>query len=171
MRGGSEVFWGVLLVAAGLLMLLKYSFNLNIPIARTLAGLLLIYLGVSVLVGGGRWWGLESRDTLLFTSGVLEAGPLSRELNVIFSSGAVDLSGLSADRRDRVKVNVIFSHADLRLKAGQAACIKADAVLGRTLLPDGQTVSFGETIYQSPGEGEPVQIECHTVFGTLTVKD
>lgn len=50
----SKLFWGALVIIAGILIILGGVFKINIPIFRTLFALFLIYIGVHMLMGSFR---------------------------------------------------------------------------------------------------------------------
>lgn len=47
----SGLFWGLILVLLGLSVILKSVFHINIPLIKILLAILLIYWGITLLIG------------------------------------------------------------------------------------------------------------------------
>ncbi len=168
----SEIFWGLLLVVIGLAAILR-SFDINIPIFRVIVAFLLIYLGFSLLLGGAPG-GISEPGTLIFREANLtERDFQEREINLIFSSGEIDLSQLDPEDIKTREINVIFGSSTVILSPDQLAEMDVSAVFSSVRLPDDNSIVFGDYNYRSPGleEGLPadISLEISVVFGGMEI--
>ncbi len=170
MKFFSQYFWGVLLICVGVAYLLRYNFNINIPIFRTAVGLIIVFLGLSILFGG---FGYRMDNGLLFSSGELKADARQDEYHIIFSSGQIDLSGIVPDRPgQKVKIDCIFSSGVVVVGKDQPVVVHLDSAFGSASVPNGTTVNFGEANYRSgeiPAGTNYLHIEADAVFGSLKI--
>jgi len=174
MRIGSivdAVFWGVLLIAAGTLLIVRKYVPFNLPVGRIIVALIFVYLGVRIIVGGTA---LRDENTVLFGSRTTLAGDASRgrDYNIIFGSGDFDFRALPADDVIR-EVNVVFGSATLRVSPDAPVEIRMSSAFGSVRTPDGQTISFGDRTWTSAAyrEGSPaLRIKAASVFGSLAIR-
>jgi len=165
------VFWGVLLIAAGVLLIVKKYVPFSLPVGRIIVALVFVYLGVRIIVHGPT---VREENTVVFGSRTMLSGETrgSRDYNVIFGSGDIDLTGLPADDATR-EVNVIFGSGTLRVNPDAPVHIRMSSVFGSVRAPDGSTVSFGDRTWTSPAyrEGSPaLRIKAAAVFGSLSIR-
>jgi len=174
MRIGSlvdAVFWGVLLIAAGTLLIVRKYVPFNLPVGRIIVALIFVYLGVRIIVGGTA---LRDANTVMFGSRTTLAGETggSRDYNIIFGSGDFDFQALPADDVTR-EVNVVFGSGTLRVNHDSPVQIRMSSAFGSVRSPDGQTISFGDRTWTSAAyrEGSPaVRIKASSVFGSLAIR-
>jgi hypothetical protein len=174
MRMGSlvdAVFWGALLIVAGVLLIVRKYVPFNLPIGRIIVALVFVYLGVRIIVGGTA---LRNENTVVFGSRTTLAGDAaaSRDYNVIFGSGDIDFTSLPADGATR-EVNVIFGSGTLRLNPDTPVQVRMSSAFGSVRTPDGSTVSFGDRTWTSPAyrEGSPaLRVKAAAVFGSLSIR-
>lgn len=170
MRPGIEYLLGLLLITAGIVLISKHYFDLNIPVVRTILALGFIYLGIIILWGG---WKVEDTNMIVFNKETLVIDDRNQEYNLIFSNGKIELPHrVNPQVSEQKKVNVIFSNGELRVSPELPVLINVDSVFARTQFPDGATVNFGSYTYRSKGyiEGENyLFIESSVVFGNLKV--
>jgi len=167
----SGLFWGVILITAGVLLVIKNLLHLNIPVFKILVGIFFVYLGVSMLAGG---FSKKTGSEIIFSSGTTTADTTEKNYNVIFGSGVLDFSRLSPSDTVRVyEVNVIFSSAELRMNPAIPYEVKATAVFGSAETPDDKTVSFGSRYSSAAGDSASAKIiiEANTVFGSMDIVD
>jgi predicted membrane protein len=174
MRLIKTYFWSGLLIVAGLLMIIKHSFNLRFSTPRILFGLVIIYIGCFVLFNGSSWIGnVRGGANLVFGNGHIPVRTLEDEYNIIFSNGSIDMTDMDKVPFGReVKVNVIFGNGTLRINPDIPIVIKMSAVFGSVQAPDRSSSGFGENIYRTPAaqaEGDYLEIEANAVFGRLDI--
>jgi hypothetical protein len=165
------VFWGVLLIVLGALLIVKKYVPFNLPVGRIIVALVFVYLGIRIIVRGPM---VRDDNTVVFGSRTTLAGSAGggRDYNVIFGSGDVDLTSVPADDATR-EVNVIFGSGTLRVSPDAPVQIRMSSVFGSVRAPDGATVSFGDRTWTSAAyrEGAPaVRIKAAAVFGSLSVR-
>jgi predicted membrane protein len=166
------VFWGVVLIALGVWFLVRHYVPVHIPVIRILVAVLFVYVGVRVLAHGP---GYQDRNTVVFSQSNLAWSPeRGRDYNVIFSSGTVDLSGVTLGAESvRMEVNVIFGSAELRIDPALPVRVSMSSAFGSVEAPNERTVAFGDSVYTSPSykSGAPaLEIHATAVFGRLTVR-
>lgn len=165
MRPFSVLFWAVLLILAGLVMLIDHFGRLNLKVGSIIFGLFVILLGISMLTGGLRRSGVTDRENMIFGSGTVSVDD-DGDCNLIFSSGTVDLRDRDRLPR-RVEVNVVFSSARVLLPDGPVR-VKATSAFGQIVLPEGSSVAFGDRSYTREGD-DPLEVEINCVFGSAVV--
>lgn len=170
MRVFSDYFLGFLLISIGIILLLRYFFNLNIPVFKTVIGLIFVYFGISMIFGGHSF---KNNTNIIFNSGTIKNSNIQKEYNIVFSSGVVDLTGMpQLTENTEIEVNCIFSTGTLIVSKDQPVVIKGTAAFGTVNTPNGNYVHFGDTFYNtgSATEGTPhLEIEANAVFGTLNI--
>ncbi len=170
------IFWGVFLVALGVWIMVRRYVPVNIPIARIIFAAIFVYLGVRILVMGPGI-GIRDRNTVVFSNTHMDWNTDTRgnDYNIIFSSGSVDLSGLTPAGGNVYKeVNVVFGSGTLRINPTVPVQIDMTGVFGTVRSPNGSSSSFRETVYSSPAykAGEPsVRIKANAIFGTLNIEE
>ena len=166
------IFWGLFLVALGVWLIVRRSFPVRIPVIRILVAALFIWVGVRVLVGNPV---VTDRNTAVFAPSAMTWSPdRSREYNLIFSSGTIDLANASlTDAGTRLQVNVVFGSGILRIDPQTPARIDMSSAFGEIQAPNGRSIAFGDTVYTTPAykEGAPaLQIHATAVFGRLVIQ-
>jgi len=170
MRIDNGIFWGVFLALIGLLIIIKYTLNLNISIFRVAVAIIFIYLGISLILGQ---WGIKTESDIIFREERITSTSLSREYNVVFSRGYIDLSNISPEELNKnIKIATVFSSTTLKLNPNMPVVIDIDCAFGSVKTPDGKTLAFGKSTYNSPeveGSQNYLKIKADTVFGELNI--
>ncbi|MDI6757215.1 MAG: hypothetical protein QME32_04250, partial [Endomicrobiia bacterium] len=175
------VFWGSILIFLGLSLIAKVIFHVNIPVFRIAFAFVLIYLGVQLLFCG-RWCRFTPRSVggdIVFSEGEMKYDASRREYSVVFGKGMLNLaSGLSPSDVSKnsveKEVNAVFGNCRVNINPAVPTKIKASAVFGAAVLPDGSSVSFGDRIFTTPSfkEGAPhLYIKVGAVFGSVEISD
>jgi predicted membrane protein len=166
----SGVFWGVVIVLFGISIILKEILHVDIPVFRLLAGFIIIYVGVRMLVG---WHGYNYRNAVVFSEARISAGNSNNEYKVIFGKGTVDLT---ADRvkeaHGTIKVDTIFGDCSLLVDQAVPMKIEINAAFAGAIMPDGNVISTGKVVYTTKAykEGENfVYVKADVVFGSLKI--
>ncbi len=168
LSGGT--FWGILLIVIGGLLVLRTAFNLQIPIVRTVIGVILIYLGISVLVGGS-YDGLRGEERIAFEERTIVAVPAQRNYTILFSRGTIDFTPLAGQQEGHYEVDVVFSNGTLVLDKNTPTEVRVSAAFASTDLPTGQSVVLGDTSFTiGPDDAaRRMVIKASVVFGSLRV--
>lgn len=165
------IFWGVFLVALGAWLIVRRFVPVHIPVIRIVVAALFVYLGVRVLAGNPV---VTDRNTAVFSqSAMIWSADRSREYNLIFSSGSVDLSRASPGAKSiQAEVNVVFGSGTLRIDPSAPVRVTMSSAFGTVVSPDGRSVAFGDLSYATPSwrEGAPaLEIHATAVFGRLSI--
>ncbi len=163
-----EVFWGVFLIILGISMVIKVLFHLNIPLFRVALAFLLIYAGISALMGGFAAKPQPANDIFFNDSRIHVVEPQAK-YNIFFGKGTIDLS--DANLTDTpIEINTIFGAGIIKINPNLPVKVNLDAAFAGARTPDGNTISFGNYSYHSPkykaGERH-LEINAHVVFGGL----
>ncbi|MBS1902138.1 MAG: hypothetical protein JSS75_00345 [Bacteroidetes bacterium] len=163
-----ETYWAGILILAGILMILKNVFKLDIPVMGVIIPVIIISWGVSLLIGS-KGSPADDDNTVLFNHTQTTVNGGSKH-SVVFGKTEYDLR--NAKPGTRVDVDAVFASATLTVNPNTPMKIKISSAFGSGRLPDGNLVTFGERRYTSPGyrEGEPfVDLRCDVVFGDLKI--
>lgn len=134
----SKTLLGIFVIGAGIYILIRYCFNVNMPfilytpIFRMIIGMIIIFLGIYILFGMH-----YVRDDV----------PKNKQIkyNVYFKTNNIDLSNLKIDRNRTIDINSAFSDTVVFISDKVQVHIKASSAFGNVSLPTGDSVSFGET--------------------------
>jgi hypothetical protein len=165
------VFWGALLIILGVWFIVRRAVPVHIPVIRIVVAVLFVYAGVRILARGPV---SMDRNTAVFSESSMRYSPdRGREYNLVFSSGAVDLSAaVPGSANIRAQVNVIFASGTLRINPSVPVRVHMSSAFGTVESPNGRSVAFGDMVYttQSYREGAPaLDIQATAVFGRLTI--
>jgi hypothetical protein len=165
------VFWGALLIILGVWFIVRRAVPVHIPVIRIIIAVLFVYAGVRILARGPV--GMD-QTTAVFSESTMRYSPdRSREYNLIFSSGTIDLSpAVPSGASIRAEVNVVFGNGTLRIDPSVPVRVSMSAAFGAVESPNGRSVAFGDTVYttRSFREGAPaLEIHATAVFGRLRI--
>lgn len=163
-------FWGIILILIGVGLLLKYVFNINFPVIRTVFALLILYIGVRMLIGG--WCKNTCTNDTIFSESSSTYTVGQKEYNTVFSKGRLDLSSMQLNENTTIEVKVVFSDYEIKINPDLNYRIQSNTVFGNTSMPDNTNNSFGKFEFRgkSFNMGLPVlTINTNVVFGNLKV--
>lgn len=162
---------GILLIFIGLTAILK-TFNIDIPFVRIFIGLLIIYVGATILFGGTLI--NIDQNTIIFSNKTFKITDYSEdEYNIIFSSGVIDLSELTInDYHKEIEINTIFSSSSILLDSKMPINLKVSSAFGVAEMPNGNKISFGDYDYTNIKEDDnyTLNLKSSVVFGSSTIK-
>lgn len=158
------LFWAIMLILAGGLMLLKHIFNWQINVFGVLVGVFFVLLGISFITGPRFMH--RGAEQGIFMNGKIVAND-KNEANCIFSNATVDIDSFDDDKE--IEINSIFGSTIFDTH-GRSVKIEGTCAFGTLRFPDGSTVAFGDRTYVQEGEGEQVKIEANSVFGSLIIR-
>lgn len=162
---------GLFLLVAGASILAKEVFHVDIPVFRIGFAAVLIYAGVSILlgVGGYRPPGV-GQDMVVFSNAALVPDGEGK-MNVIMGRGDLEVGPTLLGKA--LELNVVFGDAVLKLDPDVPARVVSTTAFGSTTLPDTSSTGFGDRTWTSPSwkAGAPaVDIRTNVVFGALRVQ-
>lgn len=170
------MFWGLFLILVGFALIIKYVFNLDIPVMRIAVALFLIMVGIRLLMKNRDFfWDKHDKNDVIFREASFDGKDMNdKEYNVIFGSSVIDLRDLdSTDLPKTLKINTIFGSSIVKLNKNLPVKLVGDAVFAGAKLPDGNTTAFGEVTYNSPSlepDVDKLTLQADVVFGSLQVR-
>jgi len=158
MRIFGAVFWAIILIVIGIVIILNQVFDWNISVFPIVLGVILIFVGVSIVTGPSKTG----------VNGVFAGGEVRNikdgDNSYVFSSVTLDLANTDYDN---IEINSIFSSVTVHT-SGKSVVIEANGVFSSTIFPDNTTLAFGERVYERDGENT-VHIKTNCVFGSIVI--
>lgn len=166
----SGLFWSGVLVFLGICIILNVVLKTHIPFVRVFFGLLLVYIGASLLFGRSRhereWHRHHAPERFQVTDA-------SQKHDIVFGEGEVDLTGLKlADRVIREEVDVAFGSGRILLNPALPVRVDVSSAFAEVRLPNGNDVGFGDHVYRSKDldENQPhLLVKADVAFGRLEI--
>jgi hypothetical protein len=168
-----EAYWGGLIILAGVLLIVRNVFKIDLPVMGIIFPIFIITIGISLLSG---FRGPE-RDAknILFSDGDFDTVDGGDHYNVVFGKGSYDLRSMKATDKDlNVDINCAFGSAELLINPANAMKIKVSSAFGGGHLPNGNNVSFGERMYTTAAyrDGQPcVRVKVDVAFGGVEIRE
>jgi hypothetical protein len=168
----SGLFWGLLLILIGLIVVINVVFKIEIPVARIIFGLLFVYIGLHILFGGGK----KKENVTVFAGGDEWTTAVHEQYDIIFGQKKIDFSTNInlAQGGMKIKVDTVFGDSKLKIDPKMPVKIIATAVFASVKFPDGTQTAFGEQVYTTPSFKEganSLQIKVDTIFGSTEIYD
>jgi hypothetical protein len=162
------LFWGIFLLAAGFIVLMKIMLNLQVSSGKLIFGLFILLIGVSLLTSNQGWgkMNFSNGNTNVFESGQENRVSGNNEYSTVFGSGTYDASGLQAG--ENVKINCAFGSCRVLLPKGHVY-ITVSSAFGSVHLPGGNNVSFCGSKNYGTDAADSVRIEIANAFGSVDV--
>lgn len=156
------LFWGILISLIGLSIILKYAFNIDLHIIRIFFGIIIILFGLKLIIGHQARHQVKNRKYVNYYHS-------SKDYEIIFSSGTIDLTKFNENQKIPGEVTVVFGNCVIIVPDSMNLEVSSTTVFGSTVLPDRSYAGFGEDTYLiNNNPGAPVhKIETTTVFGKL----
>jgi predicted membrane protein len=168
-----ETFWGALIVLAGLLLIIRNVFKIDLPVMGIIFPIIIITLGISLLTGA-RVMPHSGRNTL-FSEGSYEASGENAKYSVVFGKGVYDLRKIKpVDKDVHIEVNTVFGGAEIIVDRNTPLIVDGASVFGAVEFPNKESVSFGDKTYTTAGysEGTPaIRLHAKVVFGGIEIID
>ncbi len=173
---GHGLFWGLFFILIGLALIIKFVFDLDIPVLRIALALFLILFGIRLLIRN-RWeFGPSGNpQNIIFRETTIRGKNLSEsEYNVIFGQAVFDLTDIDSTSLPKtLKINTIFGFTVVKAKEDLPLKISGDAVFAGAKLSAGNETVFGEFSYTSrayhPGK-DHLQLETDVIFAGFELK-
>jgi hypothetical protein len=174
MRMSNDLFWGIVLIVVGLSIILKFAFDISI--VRIVLSVAFILIGIKILIGKPVVRQNGSENQVIFGERNYSSAPVhGAEYNTVFGKGVYDFREIRTlpEHRTKVKFNTIFAGSEIILPHDLPFRIKADAVFGTAIMPNGNTVSFGNIKYENQAENSDTSmliIDVSVVFGSMVIR-
>lgn len=176
MRMGPAIFWGLFLIFIGFALIIKYVFNLDIPVVKIVIALFFICIGIKLLIGETKFFHTSQKETdIIFNETRLNGKDINgSEYNVIFGKLVLDLRDFElSDLPKRLEINTIFGATEIMINDSLPIHVKVEAVFSGARLPNGNTVAFGNSEYSSSSYNPSdkfLMIKGDVIFGGLEIK-
>ena len=168
----SGMFFGVVFLAVGIVLLFSSIFNFNINAFKLIVGVIIILFGVSVFFYG---FGYEDSRNIIFREGTVRLSKVQDEYNIIFGSGTIDLSKVEiGNKKNTIRINTIFGEGKVIINPKIPTVINASSAFGSLELPDNSSVVFGSRKYETAeitGNQGYLEIIASAVFGRMEFKN
>lgn len=179
------MFWAILFISVGLILLLQNIFGINIPVLRILFGIFLVYLGVKVIAGafGHRmhYFRIDrvSTDTeSIFTSGHMKAkdndGKFNKKFATVFGTSKLDLTGLSQEElAEEIKIDNAFGRTLVMTDKNMPIKAHVEAGFASVNVRGQKVVSFGDADFQTPdysSDKPALKLDINAAFGEVVVE-
>lgn len=166
-------FWGYLFFGMGVLLFIDLFYPIRISFWILFCAIVLISLGIQLLMmpKNAKSWHLGS-DFQHFKKNLSSD---KTEENIIFGKSTLDYSTIQKSyQKQQMNISIIFAQGTLLINPQDPIQIKASSVFGNITLPDGQSVSFGERIYETESftrSENQIIIKFDVVFGEGLVQE
>jgi hypothetical protein len=165
-----EAYWGALIILAGVLLIARNIFKIDIPVWGIIFPIIIISIGISILAGGR---GGPEGSKAVFTESSMTADSSDSEYSIVFGKGEYDLRRIKpVDKNISVEINAVFSSAVVRIDPTTPMRIKIESAFAGGHSPGGHIASIGDNSYRTPAykEGAPfVDVRASVVFGSLRI--
>lgn len=166
----SGIFWGFIVILFGVGILLKSVFHVNIPFFKILIGIIIIFFGISFIVGAMS----QRKSEAIFRDYNFNFETIEKEYNIVFSKGVFDFTNFNFSNYNGefIKINSAFSKSEIYLSRNFEYEIRADSVFGVVSLPNGESVSFGNIARLENAENsglKRINLHVSSVFGETKI--
>jgi predicted membrane protein len=171
----NAAFWGVILIIIGILLIIKYMFNIHFPIGRIVIAILFIYFGLRILIGHhGACCHMRSNteNSAAFTEQEFHYSPNLRDYKCAFGSCSLDLSDISVTENKTIEISAVFGEFRLKISKDANYTIQSNTAFGSTVSPDNSSYGFGQRTYYSPNYKEDLPhltIKTNVAFGSIKI--
>ncbi len=179
------MFWAILFIAVGVILLIQTVFKIELPVMRILFGVFLIYMGLKVIFGsfGHRMSYFKvdkiSSDTeSIFTQNEMKAkdqgGQLNKKFSTVFGSSNLDLRGLTVDELNNdIKIDSAFGRTHVLTDATTPIKAHIDTGFASVSIRGQKIANFGEIDYQSPdysADKPALKLDIDAAFGEVVIE-
>ena len=171
----NSAFWGIILILIGALLIIKYVFDIQIPIGRIVIAVVLIYLGIRLLIGHQEhYWGMniDTDNSAVFSDQQFTYSPERNNYNCAFGSCTLDLSNISITENKTIFVSVAFGEFRMKVNKDANFEIHSSTAFGSTQANDYSSNGFGQRTYYSPNfksELPHLTIKTNAAFGSMKI--
>ena len=162
----SGIFWGIFIIAFGVVMIIKHLFSLDIPVVKIMFGVFLILLGFSVLFARPKFMIHSDDHTVVFSNKGLTFHENEDEYVSVFSNAELDMTSIDKVIDETIEINSVFSEMTVLLNKETKVNLRSDAVFGSVTKPD------AEIVKEVPDSVETtiptINIKATAVFGKIT---
>lgn len=181
------MFWGILLLVVGLLIIIQHVFNINLPIIKILFGVLLIYFGLKLIFGsfGVKISGFKNTSISSDTEAVFaesefkitnsDDGQINTKYTTAFGNSRLDLTSINPnDLQEPIKITNAFGRTRIKTNPDHAILAKISVGFGTVKIRGQKLGSLGEIEYKSDNlstnANPPLRLEIDNAFGDIEIE-
>lgn len=180
------MFWGILLLVVGLLIIIQHVFNINLPIIKILVGVFLIYLGLKMIFGsfGVKISGFGdariTTDTEVvfseseFKINKTETGELNTKFTTAFGNSKLDLINIDPkELKQPIQITNAFGRTTIKTNPEHAILAKISVGFGSVKIRGQKLGALGDIEYKSDNFAENpnvLRLEIENAFGDILVE-
>jgi len=163
------VFWGVMIIFFGLILLVKQMFHLEFPVIKVFIGVFLVMLGIKLLFFRTFTFNNPSKGgDVVFGSKEMNFITDIKEYNTVFGSLELDMRDLKVSPQGQYEINAVFGETTVILNNNTKVNLRSDVVLGSVEGPKPiETFEFESVLDSTIVE---VEIKASAVFGSISFK-
>lgn len=172
-----SLFWGVVLLVAGITIIINVIFHIHIPIFRIIVGAVLVYWGFQIVFKTGGCTRVKTDNNVVFDNADFscKAGK-NWEYDIVFSKGKVDLTQWkNYPEANYCSVSVVFGSGVVIVDPKTPIIISSESVFGEVVLPNSSSVNFGSKVYRSDGANAGInknnvkRLKIESVFSSVHI--
>jgi len=160
------LFWGILISLIGLSIVLRYAFNIHIPIIRIFFGVVIILIGLRLIIG-------HTTKSKVDRSYTFSENVNKKDYDIVFSSATIDLTKLEDYSKLPKEISVVFGNETVIIPDSINLEVTSTTVFGSTILPDRSYSGFSEDrfLIKKNNDGDFYKILTTTIFGKLIFEE
>ncbi len=166
MRIMNAIIIPIIVILFGIWLLFRHLLPINISFFRLLAGIVVILVGINLIAGAFQ------NNYSKGSAGINNAQTVGDELryDTVFGQNNIDIDKNMLAGKN-IKLDCVFGSLVLKLPKDEAYRFETNCAFGNIRLPDGQSVSFGDMVFQK-GENidTPHKVKISCVFGSVKVE-
>jgi hypothetical protein len=176
MKMGPGVIIGIIIILFGLSLLFK-----GVPFFRLAFGGLLIFWGVSIIIGGfghkWRWchYHNSNPNNVVFGESKYSYNETIKEYNVVFGKGDFNFRDMNLNNVSKdVAIHTVFGSTDVYLSKLVPTRITANSAFGEAKMPNGNSTAFGSITYRNEAFNADtafLDLKVDVVFGSINIKE
>ena len=171
----SKLFWGILIIFIGISIIINHVFKVDFPLFKVIISLVIIYFGVSLLLGSFNFKSGSSGDqSSVFTSQNYAPDLIdqNQEYNSLFGSSKIDLRDTNFEANNiEIEVNAVFGSIKLYLPENVKVRIKASSAFGSVRSKEHQQDGIGDQEFSDGSKTSDVEVtvKANAVFGSVRI--
>jgi predicted membrane protein len=183
MKRSKYMFWAILFITIGVIILVQTVLGIDLPILRILFGVFLIYIGIKMIFGSfgirlhGEGWKFTKHVTdneIIFSEAKFKDSENNKHFTTVFGKSHLDTTDLNeATLQKTIHIDTVFGKTIVRTNPELPVIVRAAVVFGSVKLR-GQSQNFiGEGTISTPNwsEAKPhLSLNVNTVFGEVDIQ-
>ena len=180
------MFWAILFLAIGVILLIQTVFKIDLPIVRIAIGLFIMYIGFKIIAGG---FGVRvnrfkvdkistETETVFSNSNDLKVrqndGGLNRKFSTAFGSSTLDLRDLTTEElATEFKIENAFGRTRVLTNPATPIIAQIDSGFASVQVRDQKVGAFGEAELRTPeykADLPALKLKIEAAFGSVEIE-